>query len=89
MVARCQASAHWARHVAALSELAEAGIAAWREGSSRSFIEVAGRYGRAMRALGVDAGAPIVTPQIAQVMEAAESVGASAKPSGAPQMADL
>lgn len=82
-VAACQRASTWQRHVAALQELADAGIDAWRRGATGDWLDIVDRYGRAMARLGDDAGVPIVTDLIARIMDAAKSAGAAAKPSGA------
>ncbi len=60
-------------------QLASAAI----DNDSKSLIEAAGNFGRAMGRLGEAAGVPIVTPGLALVSDLASRAGGSAKPSGA------
>ncbi|MBK8012345.1 MAG: hypothetical protein IPK13_13430 [Deltaproteobacteria bacterium] len=78
-----RACGRFARHAETMAALAEAGIAAYSAEKAEDFLEVARAYGAAMADLGADAGVPIVTEQIAAVMQAAAAGGGAAKPSGA------
>jgi phosphomevalonate kinase len=83
LVARAQAAPRWKEHARALSALAEEGIDAWSKQDATRFLSVVARSGRAMDSLGRDAGTPIVTPQIAEIMRLAGEAEGAAKPSGA------
>lgn len=82
-VRACRACGRFASHAETMTMLAEEGIAAYAAKNAEAFLTAARAYGRAMASLGTDAGVPIVTEQIAAVMEAAEAAGGAAKPSGA------
>jgi len=83
LVKRCQASPRWSHWMGLLKTLTDEGIEAWRAQKAASFVSVVQRYGRAMADMGHDAGVPVVTEQIDQVMRLASARGAAAKPSGA------
>ena len=83
LVAQCTASPEWSRWVGVLEPLAEQGIDAWMKQDSGRFMDIVAKYGRAMGGLGRDAGVPVVTETIQAIMDAATSLGAAAKPSGA------
>jgi phosphomevalonate kinase len=83
MVAACKASSAWPRHVEALAALSEEGVAAWRAGDAEAFLPIVDAFGRRMAQLGDDAGVPVVTARIAEVMRQARALGGAAKPSGA------
>jgi phosphomevalonate kinase len=79
----CRRSPRWTHWMGVLGPLAAEGIAAWRAQDGARFVAAVGAYGRAMEALGRDAGAPIVTDTMHRIMEGAEAAGGAAKPSGA------
>lgn len=79
----CRTAPRWPAWMAAMTPIAEEGIAAWRSGQRDAFVSVVARYGWAMADLGQDAGAPVVTETIEAIMRAAEAEGGAAKPSGA------
>lgn len=83
LVRVCQAAPNWRPHCAGLGALAQEGITAWLAQDAAAFLSVVARYGRAMAALGQDAGAPVVTERIEAVMRRAQEAGGAAKPSGA------
>lgn len=83
MVSACRASPQWDRWLSVLAPLAREGLEAWRTQAATQLLAVVAQYGRAMAGLGRDAGVPVVTARIAEVMRLAEAAGAAAKPSGA------
>lgn len=83
LVGRCQGSPKWPHWADVLKSLTEEGVEAWKKQDSLRFLSVVARYGRAMADMGRDAGAPVVTEQIDEVMKRATARGAAAKPSGA------
>lgn len=83
LVKRCQASPQWSHWMSVLGPLTLEGIEAWKKQDTLRFLSVVARYGRAMAGMGKDAGVPVVTEQIDQVMRLAGERGAAAKPSGA------
>lgn len=82
-IGACRAAPSWAQWVRVLGALAGEGIEAWSQQDAPRVLSVFARAGRAMEGLGRDAGVPVVTPEIAAIMTAAEKRGAAAKPSGA------
>ena len=58
-------------------------IAAMDQGDTPALLRAADQYGRAMEALGDQAGVPIVTKELARIAELARNHSGAAKPSGA------
>ncbi len=83
LVSACQRCANWREHVRVLGLLAEEGINAYERREELRFLSVVARYGRAMAALGRDAGVAVVTEPIEAIMRKAGELGGAAKPSGA------
>jgi phosphomevalonate kinase len=83
LVRACRASANWGQWSRALCALSDEGVRAYETQQAERFLSVVARYGRAMDAMGKDAGAPIVTEAIDAVMRIAEEERCAAKPSGA------
>ena len=71
------------RHIAAISNAAEAFLTAWEACNTAAVIESADAAGEALAALGPDADLPIVTPPFARAAALARELGGAAKPSGA------
>lgn len=83
LVRTCRTAPSWRDFAGVLAGLAEEGVRAWEAQSSRAFVSVVARYGRAMASLGRAAGVNIVTEEIDAIMRIAEEAGGAAKPSGA------
>jgi phosphomevalonate kinase len=83
LVRACRAAPVWADFVRVMTLLAEEGVRAWETQQAERFLSVIARYGRAMAALGKDAGVPIVTEEIDAIMRIADEERSAAKPSGA------
>ena len=73
----------WRHHVRSISEQEAALRAALESGDGPAALEAVRRAAVAMAALGDEAQAPIVTPDLARACAIASSAGAAGKPSGA------
>lgn len=83
LIRACRAAPRWKEYVGILDALAGEGVRAWAQGDARGVLSVASRAGRALAALGRDAGVEVVTETIAAIMRLADEAGIAAKPSGA------
>jgi phosphomevalonate kinase len=80
---RARDSALYARLLGKQADAAEQAAGAAIAGDAAGFVAALSAQGRALAALGVAAGVPIVTPSLERLLEAAERVGAAALPAGA------
>jgi phosphomevalonate kinase len=76
-------SVRWQLRAGEISAAAEKLRAALESGDGQSSLDAVRRGAAAMAALGEDAGAPIVTPELARACALASAAGSAAKPSGA------
>lgn len=82
-VGRCRASPDWERWAAALRDVAQEGLLAYRRGQADAFRSAVARFTRALGGLGRSARVPIVTPAAEALARVARAAGGVAKPSGA------
>ncbi|MGC4092331.1 MAG: hypothetical protein QM756_31495 [Polyangiaceae bacterium] len=73
----------YARLMQAQADASEAAAVALLAGDAPSLLAALGRQGEALAALGVAAGVPIVTPELAALQSRASAAGAVALPAGA------
>ena len=78
-----RAAGDYARHMSTLRTGADRFAEAFATADVRGLVRAADAYGRALAALGAEAGLPIVTPTLEAAATLARALGGTAKPSGA------